>query len=156
MSLVDFGKGGGGGQYINAEDIETGTKGRILGVPRVEKFDPNDPKSKDVVRVPMEVEGVDGDIWSPGKNAVRLLLEALGENEREWTFPVEGAFERRKVDTYYGKKSALMFVPSTTTSSKKGASKKEETRSSSFKCGMCPKSFPSAEKLTKHIQSVHS
>mgnify|MGYP001559234642 FL=1 len=153
MTLAEFAKESAGvGNFLRSQDIHNGLKGSILRPPTTEKRDFQDGKGEKLVaNFSMSVEDKQEEqIWSPGKNAVRYLFEAIGGDEKNWKYPIEGHFEARNVQTKQGSRLAWLFIPDQEVKQvKKGAEVKSE-----FSCGVpdCGEKFDSIASLQKHIR----
>ena len=151
MTLAEFGKESG--NFLRAQDLRTGLRGSILRPPSLVKRDFQDGKGEKLVaNFPMSVEDRQGEqIWSPGKNAVRYLFEAIGGDEKNWKYPIEGRFEARNVQTKQGSRLAWLFIPDQEVKQVK----KEAEVKTEFLCGVpdCGGKFDSIASLQKHIKS---
>ncbi|MGH7744379.1 MAG: hypothetical protein ACREQ5_06095 [Candidatus Dormibacteria bacterium] len=139
MGLSSYSGGGGGKTFLPSDQVEDDMPAVLTEQPVMQEKDfGSGPETVPTFIMQVEKLRDAGDNpegifeWTPGKFAVGHLLETLGTDESKWVYPVEGHFERRVVQTKFGKKKALHFIPDGTTEeeSPKGPSRTTASRPS--------------------------
>lgn len=170
---------GGGRFYLSAKMLVAGMTGTIAESPYTEMAQFGNEPEKELFRLPVDLDravtvtGKRGNtsrtdaLFSPGTNAVQLLLDDLGEDVSKWAGR-RGHFEQRTIGSW----APWCFVPdkpgsltsnpkapaaSTATARKRSTktSKATSKPSFNFSCGMCPQTFSSITELQTHIGDVH-
>lgn len=154
---------GGGRAYLTAALISKfKPAGTIAEEPYTEEVQFSGEEPKEIFRIPIdldqgvEVTGKKGTsertefLWSPGSNAVGLLIEQLGENQAEWV-KKHGHFEQKVIGNF----APWCFIPDSGKAPASKAAPKTKSPKSDFKCGMCSAHFPTAAELKDHINRAH-
>lgn len=157
MSLGDFQKAHTG-NFVKAADLKDHMKAKLASAGHIDTdsgLKDKDGNTKTVFRQPVEIKNgaLDGVfLWTPGNNAIDILVKALGPDQNSWRYPVVGHFETQNFAGRYAK----VFIPDSTT-----VPKGEKQTVGAFRCLTCfmesgrVVTFDTAEELAAHTSTSH-